>query len=273
VKWRCPTCGKPHERNDPPCDNCGHHTLERAVVPQPQAEESHEQFVWACSSCGRHHQRNNPPCSRCGGATFEKKPLEYGEIESPGDTPGYLELVGRQELAAVVVVVALVAIGVLGFLGVLQIPGITPQPEPTVEDAPGDPSRLGSVNLSTVEAGILTGIDDRRDGTVLQRSTALDEVATYQARRLAVDIVGDREPSVGGSALDRFDTPCNGRILVGAGGSETSLDGATAESMVEAVEVRTADGAPSPTDASITRAGIDAHALPDGRLVVVVAYC
>ncbi|MEF8830385.1 MAG: hypothetical protein V5A23_02475, partial [Halobacteriales archaeon] len=64
MKYRCEWCGKPHERNDPPCDNCGHHSFERAVVPKAP-EEAPEEYVWVCPECGRVHPRNSPPCSRC----------------------------------------------------------------------------------------------------------------------------------------------------------------------------------------------------------------
>jgi rRNA maturation endonuclease Nob1 len=84
MKWRCEWCGKPHERNAPPCDNCGHHSLERAVVPKAP-EEGQEEYVWVCPECGRDHPRNSPPCSRCGNMQLEQRPLDYLD---PGDVGG-----------------------------------------------------------------------------------------------------------------------------------------------------------------------------------------
>ncbi|PSP81397.1 hypothetical protein BRC81_00080 [Halobacteriales archaeon QS_1_68_20] len=83
MKWRCEGCGKPHERNDPPCDNCGHHSFEKAVVPLgPDGEGG--PLVWVCTECGREHPRNSPPCSRCGNTTLEKREQT---VEDPLDGP------------------------------------------------------------------------------------------------------------------------------------------------------------------------------------------
>ena len=78
MEWRCEWCGKPHENDDPPCDNCGHGSFERAVVPRPDLGEEVEgddpdsTTVWVCTSCGREHTKHSPPCSRCGNATLER---------------------------------------------------------------------------------------------------------------------------------------------------------------------------------------------------------
>ena len=72
MKWRCGWCGKPQERNDPPCDNCGHHAFEKAVVPLAP-ESGTGPTVWVCESCGRSHPRNRPPCSRCGHTKLKKE--------------------------------------------------------------------------------------------------------------------------------------------------------------------------------------------------------
>lgn len=84
MKYRCEWCGKPHERNDPPCDNCGHHSFERAVVPK-SPEETPEEYVWVCPECGRVHPRNSPPCSRCGHMQLEKRSQDYLD---PGEVGG-----------------------------------------------------------------------------------------------------------------------------------------------------------------------------------------
>ena len=74
MRWRCEWCGKPHEENDPPCDNCGHGTFEEAVVQQAGAGDGQDSMlVWVCTECGREHAKNSPPCSRCNNATFERQ--------------------------------------------------------------------------------------------------------------------------------------------------------------------------------------------------------
>lgn len=273
MKWRCPECGKPQERNDPPCDNCGHHKFERAVVPAPQADDSHEQFVWACADCGRHHQRNNPPCSRCGGANFEKKVLEYDDFETGGGSPSYLDLVGRQEIAALAVVVALVAVGVAGYLGVVQIPGITPQPPPTAENVPGDAERLGSTELSAVESTLLNDLNARRDGAPLRRVEDLDRMATYIAGQSVKAIVDGGEPDLTQDELGRFPTPCAELPNTGIYVSGVARTDDAAEEVAADVQLQTSAGEPELTANRVSNVGIDAHALPDGRLFVMVLYC
>lgn len=97
MKWRCDWCGKPHERNDPPCDNCGHHSFEKAVVPTVSDGGSDGPIEWICAACGRSHPRNSPPCSRCGHTTLEKRegPNAQGGVDplaeaddARGDGPG-----------------------------------------------------------------------------------------------------------------------------------------------------------------------------------------
>ena len=83
MEWRCEWCGKPHEENDPPCDECGHGSFERAVVPTGP-EGDGETLLWICPECGREHVRNNPPCSRCGNMTLEAHE-GYPEEPEPDD--------------------------------------------------------------------------------------------------------------------------------------------------------------------------------------------
>lgn len=73
MEWRCEWCGKPHEENDPPCDNCGHGKFERAVVRQGSAGDANSTVVWVCTDCGREHTKHSPPCSRCNNATLERQ--------------------------------------------------------------------------------------------------------------------------------------------------------------------------------------------------------
>jgi hypothetical protein len=90
MEWRCEWCGKPHEENDPPCDNCGHGSFERAVVRQTDLSEGGDpdtMTVWVCTACGREHPKHSPPCSRCNNATLEREEKRVDEsnlTERPG---------------------------------------------------------------------------------------------------------------------------------------------------------------------------------------------
>lgn len=87
MEWRCEWCGKPHEADDPPCDNCGHGSFERAVAPvAPEGEGG--PTVWVCTECGRDHPRNTPPCSRCGAMTLEQDEQTYEEGDPIGPEHG-----------------------------------------------------------------------------------------------------------------------------------------------------------------------------------------
>jgi rubrerythrin len=69
----CETCGKPHERDDPPCDNCGGMVFQRTVSRQGLESTNVD---WRCASCGKHHAKNSPPCASCGHMQFERVELE-----------------------------------------------------------------------------------------------------------------------------------------------------------------------------------------------------
>ena len=81
MEWRCEWCGKPHESDDPPCDNCGHGTFERAVVRQSSSGEAGSTIVWVCTACGREHTKHSPPCSRCNNATLERQEKTISDDE------------------------------------------------------------------------------------------------------------------------------------------------------------------------------------------------
>ena len=90
MEWRCEWCGKPHEEDDPPCDNCGHGSFERAVVRRTDLAEgggTDTMTVWVCTTCGREHPKNSPPCSRCNNATLEREEKRIDESNLT-DRPG-----------------------------------------------------------------------------------------------------------------------------------------------------------------------------------------
>lgn len=88
MEWRCEWCGKPHDSDDPPCDNCGHGKFEKAIVRQPaETDGPRSTTVWVCTACGREHTKHSPPCSRCGNATLEREQKVITE-EDLTDGPG-----------------------------------------------------------------------------------------------------------------------------------------------------------------------------------------
>jgi uncharacterized OB-fold protein len=87
MEWRCEWCGKPHEENDPPCDNCGHGKFERAVVRQGSSGNANSTVVWVCTDCGREHTKHSPPCSRCNNSTLERQEKTISDDELT-DRPG-----------------------------------------------------------------------------------------------------------------------------------------------------------------------------------------
>ena len=273
MKWRCPQCGKPHERNDPPCDNCGHHTFERAVVPgAPESDQ--ESFVWVCTECGRSHQRNSPPCSRCGAGTFEKQPLEYEEFDT--STRGYLGLIGRQELAAGALLVGLLAVGILGFVGVISIPGLTPEQAPTVENVPGNATGTEGLSLADVEMAYLEALNDHReaaDSARLDRTDTLDAVATYYNQRRVKAVSGDGSRPTGEELAEHFDVQCRAAIyeLGPVALEEVSSDSSSALGDALATEALASETEAFESTASQT--GIDFHYTPDGRLFVTQVVC
>lgn len=82
MEWRCEWCGKPHEEDDPPCDNCGHGSFEKAIVARPDLAadgDPETMTVWVCTNCGRHHPKHSPPCSRCNNAELTKEEVRVDE--------------------------------------------------------------------------------------------------------------------------------------------------------------------------------------------------
>ncbi|WP_158854776.1 hypothetical protein [Halorhabdus sp. CUG00001] len=273
MKWRCPQCGKPHERNDPPCDNCGHHNFERAVVPEAPNSDR-ESFVWVCAECGRQHQRNNPPCARCGHGIFEKQPLEAEEIDL--STRGYLDLIGRVELAAIGVLIGLLAVGALAITGVVTVPGLTPQGPPTVENVPGNATAADGLSLGDVETAYLAGLNDRRGAagsTPLERAATLDAVATYYNQHRVKSVYGDGTLPARDELEANFAVQCRASIysLGPVQPNWTSVDSPAALGETLATD-RLVDEAGT-VQRTASRTGIDMHRAPDGTLFVTQVIC
>lgn len=212
MEWRCEWCGKPHEENDPPCDNCGHGQFEQAVVQRTDlaGEEGPEAaLVWVCTDCGREHPKHAPPCSRCGNATLEKRKQRVEESDLTA--PGYLDLLTPRYLAVLGVTLLVAAVFVLGFVGVLDLPGFGSGGVPDVDGVPGNETTAGSVSLADVEVAYVTMLNQRRETAgegQLARDDSLDEVATfYNQQVVRWRLAGGEQPD-GETATDLLLEEC-----------------------------------------------------------------
>jgi DNA-directed RNA polymerase subunit RPC12/RpoP len=193
MEWRCEWCGKPHEEDDPPCDNCGHGTFEKAVVRQTDLSTDGPEttLVWVCTSCGREHTKHSPPCSRCGSPTLEKR--KQGVDENELSAPSYLDLLTPRYAAVLIVVAGIVAVLGLGFLGVIDLPGVGNSDVPGVENVPGNgTSTENGLSLTAVEDAFVERLNDERAtvgvGTV-KRDGRLDDIARLEnQQRVKADI-------------------------------------------------------------------------------------
>jgi len=277
MEWRCEWCGKPHDENDPPCDNCGHGKFEKAVVRQTDlSEESDEQaLVWVCTECGREHPKNSPPCSRCGNLSLEKRRQEIDESELVA--PGYFELLTPQYLAAFGVALLLVVVFLLGVTGAVDIPGFGTGGVPEVEDVPGNATHSGSIPLASVESEFRTQLNDRQESTgqeTLRSDDDLDEVSTYLNQKFVRSQYSPGAPApeieeqvreVANDACGRSRPVPSPQITIGPPGEDATA-AALGEQLVEMY--RTSQG---PVEGSVL--GVDIHETPDGGLSMVVVTC
>ena len=195
MEWRCEWCGKPHEEDDPPCDNCGHGTFEKAVVQQTDlsVDGPETTLVWVCTDCGREHTKHSPPCSRCGSPSLEKR--EQGVADDELTAPGYLDLLTPRYLAVLGLVVVLAAVLALGFAGIVDLPGMGHSDVPEVKNVPGNETTASNgVSLAAVGDSFVDGLNDQRSeagvGT-LERDSRLDEIARFQnQQRVRADVEG-----------------------------------------------------------------------------------
>jgi hypothetical protein len=271
MDWRCEWCGKPHAENDPPCDNCGHGTFERAVVPVADDGEGvgSKSTVWVCTECGREHTKHTPPCSRCGNEELVRQRQEVDDEELVA--PGYLDLVTPRYVLALVGVLAVAAVFVLGLAGVISVPGFG-NSVPGVANVPGNATAADTVSLSDVEAGYLGALNDRRggDAAALSRNDRLDEVAAFVNQRVVKSRYGDGQlPSrerigelIGGSC-ERGATLSTGSVRPGPDATAGDITTALIEEGGISTDVRP----------EATRIGIDTHTAPDGTVYLTQIIC
>lgn len=296
MKWRCSWCGKPHEDNDPPCDNCGHHEFEKAVVPMaPEADAADAtSHVWVCTECGNDHPKHTPPCDRCGNATLERRELTYdedevldemlgGESSGPSADVGYLDVLDAKLAAGFLAVGALVLVLALGFLGVVSVPGLDIGPAEEIT-APGNDTQVGHISLQAVETEYVSQLNAQREANGYE-PLSVDEDVTLAAsnvnkQRVRAVFVGEETPtendlhtqvadSCGSSVEARaFELPTGAM----PGGSITGYDSeaAVGEALLDQ---RITNGPIQYQEAERNVIGVDVHVGPNDRVYVLQVVC
>jgi len=279
MDWRCEWCEKRHEENDPPCDNCGHGTFERAG-PEVEYEVVPGGAVWICQNCGRSHQKNNPPCKRCGGVEFERRagPPETDPLDEIGTR--WLDVIEAKYVVGYAVVAVLLGILVLTTLGVITLPGTDTAPDLTVPDAPGDAETVGNLSLSATEAASVTELNERRTGEgidAVSRNASADAAAEYYNKRLVDAYAADGEQP-DPEAVSRVSAGCANPVLVsyrvapertGQSVSEFENETVLARTLIDSYVERGEPFQSAPNGL----VGVDIHVAPDDTIFVTYVLC
>ncbi len=271
MEWRCEWCGKPHAEDDPPCDNCGHGTFERAIVREAPGSDS--TTLWVCTACGREHPKHNPPCSRCGNPTLERRERTVDEADVTA--PSYLDLLTPRYALGFVAAIVLGTVLLLGLAGIVDLPGLGDEPVPEVTDVPGNADSIDGVATAAIEAGYLDRFNERRStagASQLERHERLDAIATfYNQRRVTRDFSGEQLPP-SEQLNDLLEGPC--RSEVGIVPLTVSLpDDDTAAAIGRTLADTNEADDPAQLPAELGRTGLDVHAAPDGSLYLTQFTC
>jgi hypothetical protein len=279
AKWRCAWCEKPQERNDPPCDNCGHHKFERAVVPvAPETDDYEPEPVWVCPECGRQHQKNSPPCSRCGNPSLEKRIPDEEDFAAELGGTSYVDLLEPQYVLGFAVAVLAAAALVLALLGVITLPGMDGGGDLTVEDVPGSAETASGVDLDDVEGAYLEALNERRTDAglaALERDDRLDEVATFANQRGVKSRYGDSDPPSNDRLAAAIGDACRrDRIPYVRVDAQPDVDAFdSASGLAGVLVVAAGERDPQPTAVEGSRTGLDLHVGPDGHVFLSQFVC
>ncbi|QFU83780.1 hypothetical protein [Natronorubrum aibiense] len=274
MKWRCTWCGKPHAENDPPCENCGHNTFEKAVVregdeptvPRTETVDTGTTYVWQCPNCGRQHVKNNPPCSRCGNPDLEKTEQAYDDVDRDLETPSWLE-VARPYAPILLVFGVVVALFATGIIPLSIIPGLG---APSPPDAPGEGTQAAGIDLEATEREVHDRLEANRSGDASR--TYDDDLAAYAEYMnrafVAIEYEESRpepvEPSDFG--VDCRGEPYAGQLPAGTLSiADYDDEAALADDVAAALRDSTDDG-------DYDREGLDLH-VADGTVYVFYATC
>jgi DNA-directed RNA polymerase subunit RPC12/RpoP len=271
MEWRCEWCGKPHDENDPPCDNCGHGTFEKAVVPVADAgdELGSKSAVWVCTECGREHTKHTPPCSRCGNEKLVRERQEVSESELTA--PGYLDLVTPKYVLGLVAVLGLGALFILGLAGVVPLPGFG-NSVPSVSDVPGNAETVNDISLATVERTYLQNLDEARGmagAENITRDDRLDEIAVFVNQRVVKTEYGDGEPPAGEQVRELLGGSCEDSPRV----FSTTLDSRQFDSPVAIADAFASAAAEQGNIERGEKIGVDVHTAPGGTLYLMQFSC
>mgnify|MGYP006276368351 CR=1 FL=1 len=274
MDWRCEWCGKPHEENDPPCDNCGHGSFEKAVVRQTDLagdEGPDSTTVWVCTECGRTHPKHSPPCKRCGNHKLVRETQRIDDAEL--SAPSYFDLLTPRYVLGLVVVLALAGLFVGGLTGVVDLPGFG-NDVPDVENVPGDATSAGSFDLSSVESTYLDAVNDARandSDEEVTRTGRLDDVAAFVNQRLVKSQYADGELPSRERIGELIGDGCSGTVSIETNTlqhdnyqSAAELGDAFATEAFTGSEIRAS---------STTTVGIDTHTAPDGTVYLTQLVC
>ncbi|MDQ2048893.1 hypothetical protein RBH26_00175 [Natronolimnohabitans sp. A-GB9] len=273
MKWRCTWCGKPHAENDPPCDNCGHNTFEKAIVREGDDEptsstgtvDTGTTYVWRCRNCGRDHVKNNPPCARCGNHDLEKVEQTYDDVERDLETPSWLE-VARPYLPIFVVFAVVVALFATGIVPLSIVPGLG---EPSPPDAPGEGTEAGGIDLEATEGEIHDRLEAERDA---ERSydSGLAAFAEYNNRAHVAIEYDDAQPER--VTPTDFDVDCRNDAIGGPFPAVLSIDDYDDEAALADDVAATLETTDEVTDGDFDAEGIDLHVV-DGSVYVYYVTC
>ena len=276
MKWRCTWCGKPHETNDPPCDDCGHNTFEKAVVREGDDEpavsptetvDTGTTYVWACPNCDREHVKNNPPCSRCGNPELEKTEQTYDDVARDLETPSWLE-VARPYAPVFVVFAVVAALFATGIVPLSIIPGIG---APSPPDAPGEGTEAAGIDLEATEREVHDRLEaDRAADESRTYDDGLGAYAEYLNRALVAVEYDDASPAQ--VTPSEFGVDCQRDPIVGQAEPTLTLadyddEAALADAVADALQSSDSLGG-----ADRTAEGIDIHVV-DESVYVFYAAC
>jgi len=275
-KWLCAWCEKPHDSNDPPCDNCGHHKFERAVVPMAPEDPDHEpEPIWVCPECGCQHQKNSPPCNRCGNATLEKQVPDYSEFDEIG-APTYYELLDTRYVLGVVVALLAGGLLVLGQFGIGPLAGLL-GPDLAVTDVPGNADATGGIDFADARSAYVEALNERRTGAemgALTRIDRLDAVAQFYNQRWVKTRLANGSLPSDERLLDALSGPCDSTPAIDSPAEITTSR--SVSSFDSATELGTHLAQKAPREA-VTRddseIGLDIHAGPGGELYATQFTC
>jgi len=274
MEWRCSWCGKPHEENDPPCDNCGHNKFERAVEQMaPETNGGPTEPVWVCAECGRQHTKNSPPCKRCGHVHLEKRQPDWEEFEDIGGT-SYWDVLEPRYVVGYLLAAVLGITLLLAYTGVITLPGMG---RPPVPDAPGEAEQVGALSLSDVESAYVEQLNERRDAAgvaPLDNGSDLEWYTGFVNKRTVVNATGNG-PELSREEFTRVTEYCQrqptvARYTVFATGPVEDFEN---ESALAATLLDSWDGRDDALTESQTQVGVDVHVAPNDRIFVTVAVC